>query len=300
MVTPYVTPQLLLQAPTGIAWSTIPDRNSTAEQQAAEQMNICMRATAEADRICNQVLRATADPETQAGPDYRLTVDSIGVGRLILPRWPVLSVVSARMSPSAAFPPNWQDLPSDAVRVENPPNGVPDNAGAGSAVVLISPYYINWFNGRRGWTVEVTYLNGWPHTSLTAESTAGATSLAVDDVTGWTGITGTVFDGAGTERISVVSVTPLVEGGDTPTGPGQLNLASPTADAHAAGVLVTTMPENIQWATIMLATAQALTRGATATTTQSLPGARTSMGGGDAAGLRAAAADILGDYARVI
>lgn len=299
MVTPYVTPQLLLQAPTGIAWSTIPDRGSTADQQAAEQMNICLRATAEVDRICNQVLRATADPETQAGPDFRLTVNSNGVGRLILPRWPVLSVVSARVSPSTAFPLNWQDLPADAVRVENPPNGVPDNAGAGSAAVLISPYYINWFNGRGGWTIEVTYLNGWPHTSLTADAAVGATSLAVDDVTGWTGITGTVFDGALSERISVVSVTPLVAGGDTPTGPGQLNLASSTAAAHATGVLVTTMPENIQWATIMLATAQALTRGATATTTQSLPGARTSMGG-DAAGLRAAAVDILGDYARVI
>jgi len=300
MVTPYVTPELLLSAPTGISWATIPDKGAPVPAQQAEQMNICIRATAEADRICNQVLRATADPVTMYGPDYYLTVGPNWVARMQLPRWPVLSVVSARVSPAAAFPPVWQTIPTDGIRVQNPPVGVPGDAGAGCAVALIAPGYVSWQNGRNGYMVELTYLNGWPHTSLTADATSGATTIAVDDVTGWLGATGTIFDGANTEQITVTAVTPIVTGTATPIGPGMLTLATSLLNDHVSGVLVTTMPENIQWATIMLASAQALTRGATATTIQALPGVRTAMGGGDAGGLIKTATDILNTYARVI
>ena len=50
-VSPYVTPQMLISAPTGISWNTIPPgANVSPIQRLAEQANICGRATSEAKR----------------------------------------------------------------------------------------------------------------------------------------------------------------------------------------------------------------------------------------------------------
>lgn len=292
-LTPYVTPAVITSAPTGISWASIPaGRLVTDQQRYAEQLNICMRATAMADAYCNQVLRATLDTELQSGPDLRITVQpSTGNGRVVLQRWPVLSIQAVQVSPNT-FPRQWTTVPSGMYDVEHPVIGLfgtsaPSGAGEGGQSILIAPPYVNWCNGRNGVWVKVTYTNGWPHTSLTADASAGDTTIHVDDTTGWdttsealgtTGVTGVFYDDA--QEMAQATTTSVT------AGPGLVTLAQPLAFDHAAGVLFTSLPGQVMWACTLLSASQALTRGATATTVQTIPGGGGGGGGSPGGGGR--------------
>ena len=284
-LTPYVTPATLVSAPTGIAWSTIPPgKDVTPARHLAEQANICARATAQADEYCNQVLRATSDTEVYHGPDYRVTVQQTGNVRIILQRWPVLAVTKVEVSPAATWPRQWVTLPAGWAEPETPPAGLygstaPSAAGSGGQSILIGPGYVDWSQGRQGYTIRVTYVNGWPHAGLVSPAPQGATSLQVDDCTGWavtsgagvTGATGVVKDSGAQEVVQVTAAS-------AQAGPGTLTLAAPLRFPHQPGVAVTTLPASAEWAVILFATAQALTRGATTTTVQALkPATQTSV-----------------------
>lgn len=287
-LTPYVTPEILTNAPTGISWSSIPPgRNVTDAQHYAEALNICMRATGMADAYCNQVLRATVDTEYQSGPDYRLTYQqSTGNTRLLLQRWPILSITQIQVSPNT-FPRNWVTVPSGFYDIEHPVVGLygtaaASAAGEGGQSILIAPGYVNWTLGRNGYWVKATYVNGWPHTSLTTAATAGATSIQVDDCTGWataaeatgvTGVTGIVYD-SGQQETAQATATSAA------SGPGTVTLASPLAFDHPPGTLFSSMPEAVMWGVILYGASQALTRGATATTVQQIPGGGGNSGTG--------------------
>src|SRR5450631_1945555 len=104
VITPYILPSMLLNSPTGIDWSTLPEPGATPQLQLATQYQMCMRASQAAEAFCNQVLRATIDTQTESGPHRRLSIDSTGVARLITDQWPVLAVVSASVAPSIMFP----------------------------------------------------------------------------------------------------------------------------------------------------------------------------------------------------
>jgi hypothetical protein len=284
--TPYVTPAILNSAPTGISWSTIPFRNATADQQYAEQLNMCQRATSMVDTTCNHVLRSTINTESLDGPDYRLTIRSpSGVARAMMTRWPVTQIVSGRVSSSFSFPPSWTSVAANQFTPEVPPIGIygtssPSDAGEGGQGILVAPGIVTWARGRNGYRLEITYVNGWPHTSLTAVVLAGASTISVDDCTGWApvtsggqGATGVLKDGATQEAITCVSATAL-------SGPGVLTLSRPLTYGHLEGVVCTTLPEQVQWAAILFCVSQALSRGATATTVQATPGMGQSSGGG--------------------
>lgn len=277
--TPYCTLPELLSAPTGISWSTIPPGQSvTAPQRQAEQLNILGRATARADGCVRQTLRATVAEEQLYGPDYYLTVQNgSGLGRAILSYWPVLSVTSVQVSPNS-FPRSWVTVPAGYYDIERPvipvygsvaPSAVP----IGGQAILIARNYVAWCNGRNGFAVKVGYVNGWPHTSLTGPVTAGATSLPVDDCTGWAitgefgqaGAAGLVYDSGFQETVQVTAAS-------VPAGPGTLTLSSPLLNSHQAGVMVTTLPQSVIDATILFSVAQALQRGATSTTVHAIPG----------------------------
>lgn len=292
MTTPYVTPDMLINAPTGIAWDIIPYPQAIQQLQTEEQYNICVRATSMVDGFCNQVLRATADTEQLTGPDYYLTVDqNSGVARAILKRWPVLSVTAVSVSAASSFPRQWTVLPTGSADVESPIIGLygtttPSNAADGSQAIEIAPGYINWGLGRNGYRVAVSYLNGWPHASLQSIATTPTQTLLVDDVTAFAGATAMIFDGSKTESIQVNSVTantPLVlpvSGLTVPAGPGTLTLAAPIVNTHAAGIIVSSLPGSIMWATILAATCQALESGISAITIQNVPGTETVGGHG--------------------
>jgi hypothetical protein len=303
--TPYVTPEILTSAPTGIAWKTIPRINSTALQQEAEQINICSRATSMTDSACGGVLRATIDTETIYGPDYRMTVQPWqGNCRVVLQRWPIIDIMSGQLSNSAAFPPQWQTIAANQFIIEHPILGsygtaAPSDTGDGGQSILLAPGYVTWENGRLGYALQVTYVNGWPHTALTATAVSGSTTLTVNDTTGWApftsgglGMTGLIFDGADQETINCTAST-------TTSGPGTLTLAAATTFTHQHHTVVTTLPQQIMEATILFATYQALTRGATATTVQTISGtgSATASGGYD---LVSQAKALLAPYRRTI
>lgn len=302
MATPYVTPSMISNAPTGIAWDIIPFPQATNEQQLAEQYNMCWRATGMVDAYCNQILRATVDTEPLSGPDYRITIEQhTGNARIILSRWPVTEVLQVAVAGNT-FPRQWVTVPAGYYEPEFPIIGVygtsaPSAAGDGGQTMYLGGGYLNWHLGRRGYRVSATYLNGWPHTSLLADANVGDRMISVDDVTGfgitdvtgWTGASAFVYDGGNTETITATATSaevPLVLpfGGTVQSGPGSVNLASPLAFAHAAGTVVSAMPQNILWATILATTVQALEAGITAVTIQNIPGSAT-VGGQGISGL---------------
>lgn len=280
--TPYVTPSVLLQAPTGISWSSIPVRNATTDQQLAAQLDICHRATALIDGYCNQPLRTTIDIENVVGPDgWRMQIRPNGTARILLSRWPVTQVISAQITAAAAFPAAYTSIAATAFRVEKPLLGVygssaPAGAGEGGQAVLLAPGYVSWSAGRGGFELQITYANGWPHGSLTTAATVGATTIQVDDIAGWAGANGVIYDSGLQEAVTCTAAAPATTG--ALSGPGTLTLASGLRYAHTIGTLVTTLPGGVIRAAILYCVAEALTRGSTATTVQMQPGA--SQGGG--------------------
>jgi hypothetical protein len=277
-LTPYITPQILLNAPTGISWKTIPSTGATAAEQAAEQMNLCMRATSMVEAFTNNILRATIDTETLYGPDFRITINrNTGVTRCELSRYPVTQVLSGQFSNAASFPPQWVAIAQDQFAIDRPVIGIygssaPSNAGDGGQSVYVAPGNISWANGRLGYQLQMTYVNGWPHCSLTAAVVSGATTIQVDDCTGWApvtsggqGATGVIFDGDDQEVVTVTAAT-------AQSGPGTLTLGTGLSFGHGAQVVVSTFPQQVMLAAIFFATAQALVRGATATTIQAISG----------------------------
>ena len=301
-LTPYVTPKILTQAPTGISWSTIPPgRDVTYEMRLAEQSNICQRATAMVDSYCNQVLRATVDSEQLPGPDFRMTIQTgVGTTRVVMQRWPILEILSVQVASNAVFPRQWTSLQQGYWDIEVPVVGLygtsaPSSAGEGGQAIILPPGTVTWSLGRNGYLVRIDYVNGWPHTGLTTNAVAGDMTLSVDDCTGWSitgentgyvGATGTIYD-SGSQEVIQVTATSAV------SGPGTLTLAIPITFNHDAGTMVSTLPQSIMWAAILYSSSIALTRGATATTIQTIPGGGGSTSGPKVPGDLAGEAELL-------
>lgn len=291
-LTPYVTPSMLTNAPTGVSWSIIPFPKSSSAQQLAEQTNICQRATAVVDGYCNQILRCTVDNEQLSGPNYRITHrSSTGETRVILSRWPITSILGVQWSAAATYPRQWQVVPTGMYEIERPVLGLyqssaPTGSGDGGQTITIAPGYGGWALGRQGYRYWISYTNGWPHTSLTQAANVGDTVLHVDDVTGWLSAVGTIYDSMHLETISVTSVTATTnlnlpnDIGTVPAGPGTITLATPLAYAHDTGIVVSTLPGSILWATMLQATAQAVEAGITSVSIQNMPGSITTGGKG--------------------
>lgn len=290
---PYVSPAVLLNSPNGIDWSSIPSFGSNAAQQYTEALNLANRASAALDAYCQTSLRATINTEVLYGPgSERCQLQADGTMRLILSRPPVVEVISGFLAPRNAFPigSSQTTIPPNMMGPEYPVMGIygsntPGPVGESGQSIIIAPGYGSVTAGRMGLRYSITYLNGYPHCSLTQAYASGVQNIHVDDITGMVGVnTGSGAAGAFCtfysaddslqESNTVVSVTP-----DTPgaiSGPGTLHLASPTANAHASGEIFTSLPATVQQAAILMATSMALTRGGTATIVQSF--------GGDAGG----------------
>ena len=281
---------------------------------------MCARATSKVDNYCNQTLRATIDTELLHGPDFRVT-SGPGAGgsspspywgtagfnsRIILSRWPVLEVTNVQTCPNSLFPRQWTSLPSGYYEPELPPLGIygsaiPGGTAQGGQAIIVAPGYITWNYGRNGWAIQITYINGWPHTEIDEFVDAGSSTIVVDDTTGWaitnyygtyTGATGVIKDAGQQEAIHVTATS-------TTSGPGTLTLSSPTVYPHAAGTLVTTLPAAIEEACILFATAEALTRGATSTTIHDI-GGHSQGTGGDIVGLNTEAELLCAPFRRTI
>lgn len=320
-LTPYISPVTLTTAPTGIDWTTIPPGDDiTPAENEAQWWNMCARATSKVDGYINQVLRATVDVELHHGPDYRVTVGPASGGmtatpywgtscaqnaRIMLFRWPVLQVTGVQVSPNV-FPRHWQTVATGMFEPEQPPIGIygsvaPGGSAQGGQAVLVGGNSVNWSYGRNGYAIQVSYINGYPHCSLTTAAAAGDTVLHVDDTTGWaitnyygtyTGATGRVVDSGNQEAVHVATAS-------VTAGPGTITLASPLHYPHQAGIIITTLPAAIEQACILMCTADALTRGATSTTVHDIAGHAQNTGG-DIQGLNTEAELLLHPYRRTI
>jgi hypothetical protein len=288
---PYLSVQELINAPSGIDWTSVPRRGAPADAQLAEQTQLCARVSDRMDELAGQNLQATVNTEELQGPDFWLTLDgSTGEARFVTSRWPVLQIVSGQWAAAAAYSqsgPPWVAIPTWQMRTEGSLLGelgtlAPGASAAGPNAIRIAPGVVSWMNGRRGCRVSLTYLNGWPNAIIQASTAkpngpaVGDTSIHVDDITGWAGVAGRVYDGSGTEAVSVASITPDTVGAIS--GPGLLNLGAALTFAHAPGVRVSAMPATLQWAGVLLATAMALTRGASAIAAQAVRGQQMAAG----------------------
>lgn len=264
------------------------------------------------DTYCQQVLRATVDNEQMTGPGSpRVGVEQgSGNGVLVMRRWPVIQVLAIQTARNNVFPRVWSTIPAGLYEPAHPLiNQYSDSASAtmpdGAQKIYVAPGYLDWRYGRNGYRILPSYTNGWPHTSLTASAAAGATTVAVDDVTGWAGASGFVYDGLTTETVTVTSVsaaTPqaLPNGvGTAQTGPGTLTLSSSLAYNHVPGVMVSALPANAIWATVLATVCQALESGIDAITIQNLPGSQT-VGGHGVQELEKQWQELLCPYRRVI
>jgi hypothetical protein len=287
-LSPYISPLTLQQAPTGIDFTTIPATNSISFDPAsnnAELWNMCGRATSMVDQFCNQLLRATVDVEVTVGPQagggsrtpYWGNAGSNA--RLIMSRWPVLAVNSVAVCPNNLWPRSWSTIPTGYAEPEVPPYGIynsvaPADDAYGGQAVIVAPGYIDWSYGRNGYVIQVSYINGWPHTTLTQTATAGTTTLAVTDTTGWalTDYVGTITGATGTIRDAGQQEVAHCSSASTVSGPGTLTLSSPTSYQHEIGTVFTTLPAAVEQACILFCCAQALVRGATSTTIHSIGG----------------------------
>lgn len=306
---------MLLQNNYGISWSTFPKQGAPLAEQIAAQTEICWAVTSTIDTIANQTLRATLGTEVEQGPDFTVAVRSNGWVRMRLSRWPILQLVSAQFSPSGAAPPTWQPIPLTALMTEHsalPALGtiVASGAGPGPTAVLVGPGYVNWFNGRNGYLLSITYINGYPLAGIDQTAVAGATSIHVDDITGWwngtAGARGTIQDTLNRESVTVTGVTPDVPGATT--GPGTMAITpalqfthTPTvgqANTPDQTILITTLPSAVIMACYYLAVYFGLIRGTTAATVQVGRGAIQSTSGG-AQTWYDRAARIIANYARV-
>lgn len=312
MATPYVTPQMITNAPTGVSWSIIPAPKSSNPQQLAEQTNMCWRATSIVDTYCNQVLRATVDNEELSGPgNVRVNVQrGTGNGILVMRRWPVIQVLAIQTAANASWPRKWTPVPAGMYGAEHPLIGQYTNTASatapdGGSSILLAPGYVDQCRGQNGTRLLVSYTNGWPHTSLTQAATAGATTVHVDDVTGWTGAAGFAYDGSTTEAVAASSIAattplPLPNGvGTAQAGPGTLTLSSPLAFNHAAGTVISALPANVLWAAVLATAAQALEAGITSISIQNMPGS-TTEGGHGVSDLTTEYEVLLDPYRRVI
>lgn len=295
MVTPYITPSMIKNlAPFGIDWTSIPITGAAPGLNAAALFDLCSAASSAIDTYCFQPLRATVDVETLDGPDIRLTVrQSTGVGAMQMQHWPILDVLGGRMTAAGSFPRTWHTIPTDALSPGETSTqfvggtSVPSGGQDGMNEILIAPGYIDWVNGRWGYTVQVAYLNGWPIAGVTETAAAGATTLHVDDVSGFLGTRPRLWDAADTETVHVTAVTAdtppeVLPGIKAQAGPGTLTLASGTKYAHVgttpASVQISAMPDVVRWAGYFYAAAEGMQRGSTQISVPALPGSVTSGG----------------------
>lgn len=239
--TPYLTVAEWKAAPTAIdTKSLLP--NGTQAQQDQVIKDAVERASSMVDGYCYQVLAATQDT---AFGRYRVGRDQ--TIRVPLPFKPVLEVSAI----SVGATPSTLTALTSLADVAIFPHGVIEvplwNA------LAPAPYPFQGLGTRP--LVSVTYVNGWPNTTLTGAVNAGGTSLTVASALGiYPGTALTIYDvTAGTEPVVVAAS--YVPGSTT------VPLVAPLAFAHAVGVSVSNLPPRVKEATVLLASVLVQTRG---------------------------------------
>lgn len=252
---PYITPADFLNEPTGVDTSQLIPAGSSLTQEAA-LARLCANASSEANRICQKTLAATLDVESGL---WRIQRD--GTIHVPLPFGPVISVNAVSIGYAANTMVALSDL-SGVKIVRNVayipvPNAPPLSMQFSPNPAAFAP---------RGWVyADVTYVNGWAHSTLSAATLAGASSITPGVVLGFVpGLPFTVYDGQATEGAQVSSGYVL--------GSATVPLAADLVSAHGSGVTVSALPPFARLAVVRLGTWLVKTRGSEAIVMASISG----------------------------
>jgi hypothetical protein len=278
--TSYITADEYLHAPTAVDASNLLEGGSP-EQNRAQLLTVIARASSWADVICQKVLAATVN--TQIG-EYRLRRD--GTIRVPVDNTPLIAVIgvslgrsAGALAPLTALTGLW--LQRKTVRI---PVALAGPVPTGPAVAAGDGVF-----------AAVTYVNGYPNTTLAVTGTGGDAAVTVISPVGiYTGTSLTVYDD--TTGNELITVAP----GYVP-GSAVLPLVTPLLHGHAAGISVTALPPAVKEAVIALTSCAIKTRGNLAMVMASLEGGPSSAEMQDAGALDdlAAAQDLLSSHRRV-
>lgn len=240
------------------------------------------------DSLATMSLRAFVDTESDFGPDLVVQVLQNGWVRYRFPTSPILQIVSAAYAYASDVTATWNEIPADQCTTEHaaivPTGSIVPSTPTGPTSILLPPGYIDWRAGRNGYRLRVSAICGFPVAGIDEAAAVGATSIHVDDITGWwngvAGARGTIYDAPAREGIAVTGSTPDVTG--AVSGPGTLALATGLQFAHTPvvgqgnvadqNVLLSAMPSALRQAAAYLATHYGLIRGATASVMQTARG----------------------------
>lgn len=282
---PYLSPSQYAFAPTAIDVASLGPKGATTQQNLQVLADTIRRASGWADNYC-----FGADPAAKgASLAASLSVESAlvrvrgGVIRLVCDYKPILEVVGVDVgndpASASSIGPSLAQLITFGRRTitvpftpalfvgrvnDQGPGYTPAPAGSGRL-------YATW-----------SYVNGYPHTTLAAPVTAGATTCQVTATDGAGGLWGvypasgafpgtglTIWDGANTETIYVQTVTP---GANTTTLTTTAFANAHTPPPAPDFLPVSALPADVNQALVSLTTCLIKTRGARALVLPQAPG----------------------------
>lgn len=233
----YVTPAEFKAAPTGVDVSQLVPGGNPAANAAALVMQL-QRASAYADNFCQKVIAATVD--VQAG-QYRVQRDKAlgAVIKVPLDNTPVIAISDIR---TGRTPGSITLQPT------------PGNLWIGRKVVTIP------VGGAPGdhMFAQISYVNGWANTALTAAAAPGALSLTVASSLGiMPGQQLNIQSPNNAETLTVdMSYTPSNIAINT-----LVPVTTPIVGTYGIGDTVTAFPQDIKQAVILIAKSLIKTRG---------------------------------------
>lgn len=266
MATRLITPEELLEAPTGFDWNDVADNvGAGSPLEAIEQLRVIDRASDEACRyIFNSVdarINATSDTETRRVGNINTNayIDNDGFLVFRTSFFPILAVTAMQ----------WAIWPAGTAFGNLTFNALDVTKllifGEGTRKRRIIDSSQDWRFLRAGGAVQATYSNGWPNAIIGAGgvSSGSNVNMLVDTSTGFAvsgqpqgiGSTATIFDGANTESVTVSAV------------PDATHVTVATlAFNHAANVGVSSVPPALKLGVAFACTHFARFRGSDAVT----------------------------------
>lgn len=233
----YVTPAEFKAAPTGVDVSQLVPGGDQTKNAAALVMQL-QRASAYADNFCQKVIAATVD--VQAG-QYRVQRDKAlgAVIKIPLDNTPVIAISDIRIgrTPSAIA---LQPTPAN-LWIGRKVATIPVNADYGDHLFA-----------------QISYVNGWANTALTAAAAPGALSLTVASSLGiMPGMQLNIQSPNNAETLTVdMSYIPSNLAINT-----LVPVTTPIVGTYGIGDTVTAFPQDIKQAVILIAKSLIKTRG---------------------------------------
>lgn len=228
----YATTQEFLDHPTGINVDNLVTGGTQTAQ--TDELNLLLQGASNAlDVWCFHPLYAhTTTETTRSGPN------SDGTLPVRLKDWPIASITSAQWRQTAAN--SWQTININQVEL------YPDLSDGHEYIAADADYGLIYGWGQPSFTVQTTYVAGYPNMVLTANALQGATSLTVDNTLGVNpGDTVKIYDGTNYEEVVVSSTVTI--------GTTTLPLETGTLYAHNTGIRVSEVPDAITLSAILYA-----------------------------------------------